>query len=285
MMTVKLADIGVGLCFDHAGIERFFTKFETADITPELTYTLAVGTPELPAQSEQVDAPECVIDFFDGGYDCKLKEAEYVNALSVRQIDGKLAATVFVKAMDTCDEFCDEVFDIMKFAFYSALQRADKIALHSCSVVYRGKTVLFSANSGVGKSTHADFWRQAFGVEVFNGDVNVIGFEGNQAICYPIPWCGSSGLYMTHRVPLGAICFLERSQTNAAEPLDLFDSILRTARYCFTNNLTSEGMEHNLALSERICAQVPTCRLYVAFDISAAECAKEYIDSILSDEQ
>ena len=36
---------------------------------------------------------------------------------------------------------------------------------------------IFSGHSGMGKSTHTNLWKEQFGTEIINGDLNLIGWN------------------------------------------------------------------------------------------------------------
>ncbi len=283
-MLFKIADIGIELQFDCAKLAELFKSFKVTQTNVDLSYSLLIGTPTAQNDCEWVDTPECKIALYNFGYDCFLKDEQYVNSLSLRENGQNLKATIYINSYDEqSEEFIDEIFDVMKFAFYTALQNQNKIAVHSCSIVYRDRAILFAANSGVGKSTHAQYWQECFGIDIFNGDVTVIGFEDDTPTCYAIPWCGSSNMYMTANCQLGAICFLQRGEKNSFVLLNYFDSVLATAKFCFTNNLTPQGIDHNVSLAEQICKVIPSCRILVQNDKSAAIYAKKQIDYLLSE--
>ena len=56
--------------------------------------------------------------------------------------------------------------------------------VHSSALVYDGGAYLFSADSGVGKSTHTRLWLQAFGdrVHILNDDKPVVRLSGSTAL-------------------------------------------------------------------------------------------------------
>lgn len=92
--------------------------------------------------------------------------------------------------------------------------------LFHCSYIeYRGSAILFTAPSGVGKSTQAELWRRYRGAEIINGDRAAVclteqGFEARG-----IPFSGSSGISHDRSLPLKAIVCLSQAPETTIRPL------------------------------------------------------------------
>ena len=91
------------------------------------------------------------------------------------------------------------------------------LMLHSSAVVKDGYAYLFSADSGVGKSTHTGLWQEYFGEDnaiILNDDKPIIRYVDGQLYAYGSPWSGKSDKNANLKVPLGAIVFVERAKEN-----------------------------------------------------------------------
>ena len=93
--------------------------------------------------------------------------------------------------------------------------------LHSAVISDGGYGYAFTANSGVGKTTHIKLWQQAFGdeISIVNGDKPIIRKKDGKWYAYGTPWCGKEGWNINTAVPLAAICFLRRGEKNTIAPL------------------------------------------------------------------
>lgn len=101
------------------------------------------------------------------------------------------------------------------FIFYRKLVGYSGMLLHASAVIKGGYAYLFSAPSGTGKSTHTGLWLKNFSdAEILNDDKPAIRVEDSRVYVYGTPWSGKSDLNLNLRVPLGGICFLERSEKN-----------------------------------------------------------------------
>lgn len=95
----------------------------------------------------------------------------------------------------------------------------DAFVLHAALLEYRGRGYAIVAPRGVGKSTHAGLWLDAFGkdVRVINGDKPIVRrAKDGRFSAYGTPWCGKEGWGVNASVPLSGICLLERGERDEA---------------------------------------------------------------------
>lgn len=92
--------------------------------------------------------------------------------------------------------------------------------LHASYIYYHGKSILFSAPSGTGKSTQAELWKRYEGAKIINGDRVAIRKNEKNWFTYGIPFCGSSGISENVTKPLGAIIVLKQWDENIIERID-----------------------------------------------------------------
>ena len=141
-------------------------------------------------------------------------------------------------------------------------------------LILDGKAYLFSADSGVGKSTHTRLWLQAFGdrVHIMNDDKPVVRIADDGIFACGTPFDGGSGIALNETFPLGAIIFIERGEENAVRVPSEKEIIQRlyfqTAR--FVGPQTADMMLGNFdSLIGRAKFLILTCNT----DISAARVA------------
>jgi len=190
-------------------------------------------------------------------------------------------------ALFYCDPPCDDVFreelfHAIREAFLYLASLHNMVALHSASVLYKGQAWLFSGRSGTGKSTHAALWHDNFDTPYINGDLNLIGFEGNSPVVYGIPWCGTSGISSKETYPLGGIVLLKQAKENRVESLSIDSQILLVDQRLISHTWTPELFDANLCCIEKAASQILICRLNCTKEKEAAQVMKDYIDQQLS---
>ncbi len=157
--------------------------------------------------------------------------------------------------------------------------------VHSSALVYDGEAYLFSADSGVGKSTHTRLWLKAFGdkVHIMNDDKPVVKLLDDRAIVCGTPFDGGSGIALNENYPLKAIVFVERGERNSVRVPDNKEIIqklyFQTAH--FVNKETAEKMLVNI---ERLMLLTKFYVLTCNMDISAAYTAYNSIIEKSEDE-
>lgn len=116
---------------------------------------------------------------------------------------------------DTCTEE-EREYICSSAVFCREIIRHGRFFLHASAVVYEGEAYLFSAPSGVGKSTHTALWLKNFqGSYILNDDKPVIFPEKEHIFVWGTPFSGKTDLQVNRCVPLRAICFLQQGNENS----------------------------------------------------------------------
>lgn len=152
----------------------------------------------------------------------------------------------------------------------------DGLLIHGVLMECDKRGILLCAKSGVGKSTHAALWLKRFGdrCKIVNGDKPLVRIFGGEIFAYGTPWNGKEGLHINKKCKLSAICFLERSDENFAEPMGK-DAILKLLTQTYMPKNSSEKTARTLELLDEILRGVKCVRLGCNMDISAAQVAYE----------
>ncbi len=147
----------------------------------------------------------------------------------------------------------------------------DTMLVHSSALVFEGKAYLFSAMSGVGKSTHTKLWQKAFGerVQIINDDKPAVRIVDGNPIVYGTPFDGGSGIAENDSAPLGAIIFLKRSDSNFVE-IPSTKEILQSLYFSTVHMLSEDNTEMMLSNFEKLIGTTKFYILNCNTDISAA---------------
>lgn len=206
--------------------------------------------------------------------------------------DGRFAQ-IYVNGVDE-EKTKEELFHAIRHFFLFFAQRQGFFAIHSASILYRDQVWLFSGHSGMGKSTHTNLWKEQFGTEIINGDLNLIGWSNGEQtnigqsvdksgskghpIVYGMPWCGTSGIASTKSYPLGGIVLLGRSDNDHFESLTNDQKIVRVMQRMISPVWTEDMLETNLKCAAKLAKEVPIYYLLCTKEPSAAYVMKARID-------
>lgn len=150
----------------------------------------------------------------------------------------------------------------------------DGTYLHASAVMLDGKAYLFSANSGVGKSTHTEKWCRLFGATYLNDDKPALRLEKGVWMAYGTPWSGKHDLSVNTGVPLGGIAFVKRGQENVICPIGAEKAVPLLMNQSLWR-LDMQQMDRQLALLDKLVRQVPIWELTCRNDDDAALLSRE----------
>ncbi len=136
------------------------------------------------------------------------------------------------------------------------------LVLHASAIAHQGRAVLFSAPSGVGKSTHTQLWKKQFGAEqavILNDDKPALRLLDQQWWVYGTPFSGNSDENRNQRCPLHAIVFLERSPCNSIRRLTVTEAL----PHCMNNLPRYRQMTNLNQIMARFNQLLPTVPVYL----------------------
>ena len=96
------------------------------------------------------------------------------------------------------------------------------VAIHTSTICYQGKVVLFLGESGTGKSTHTRLWRENIeGAVLLNDDSPILRIIDGKPWVYGSPWSGKTPCYKNESYPLAACVRLSQAPFNKIEQLNV----------------------------------------------------------------
>ncbi len=173
-----------------------------------------------------------------------------------------------------------QLFHAIRIPFLYIAEKKGLYAIHSASILYKDKAFLFSASSGIGKSTHAALWTKYTDAVNINGDLNLIGLSDGKATVFGIPWCGTSGIYDTHSYPLGGIVFLKRSENDMVENINGSDRLFTLTRRTISPLWNSAMLKKMICDLTPLEEQIYIKRLYCTKEPSAQRVLQQSIDDV-----
>ena len=252
-----------------------------------ITVTLASPRPHPGATVLLEDDDLCILD--EGAAWRILYPSSCVLRMARVSRDGTRAVLhIQPRISDKKEQLQYEVFHACRLFFLIRARAAGCYALHSASILYRGRAWLFSAPSGTGKSTHTAHWVKRGWAEMINGDLNLIAPSESSASPYEvrgIPWCGTSGIATTKTFPLGGIILLRRSpDADTVAGLSPDEKQLKTMQRLITPSWTKEQLMDCLRFTGDLTAAVPVWQLSCTAGPSSACVMKKAIDAFLDKE-
>lgn len=159
--------------------------------------------------------------------------------------------------------------------FYFELIKRGGMLLHSSAVVKDGKAYLFTANPGVGKSTHTGYWLKLYpDAYILNDDKPALRRENGVFYAYGTPWSGKHDISRNAGAPIGGIACLERADTNFIEPMPAAFAAAKLLSQT-VRHIRKERMDELLTTLDHLIREVPVYRLGCVNDISAARVSSE----------
>ncbi|MBR5762417.1 MAG: PqqD family protein [Lachnospiraceae bacterium] len=248
-----------------------------------LTVNMVRLTKEEIARHESIEPGETLIikneaaEIYKGsyGYRLEIKDCHNVVRILINE-KGDYANIEYIEG--DAAEMSQELFLAIRlpFTYFAALHGL--IAIHSASIVYRGKGWLFSGRAMVGKSTHTNLWKKNAGVTVFNGDMNLLGAEDSLTYMYGVPWCGESGISEPGKYPVAGITFLKQSSDNRVSEVKGNERVLKILRRLFSPLWNHELLGNYAFFAQNIAETVCLCQLECTADKGAFEVMKTFID-------
>lgn len=157
------------------------------------------------------------------------------------------------------------------------LLRHGRMMLHASLVRAPYGALLFTGNSGVGKSTQAELWAQHAGAVVLNGDRAILSREADGWRAYGSPYAGSSGLCVQDSELVRCIVLLEQGEDNCVTipaPAACFRRLLaQTSMF----GMDGEETDRLCDLLLELIGEVPVCVLRCTPDAGAVEALSDHL--------
>lgn len=119
--------------------------------------------------------------------------------------------------------------NLLRFACWIALgilmAPEKSVAIHTSTIVYRDKAVLFLGESGTGKSTHTRLWRENIeGAKLLNDDSPIVRIHNGKPFVYGSPWSGKTPCYKTECYELVGCVRLSQAPYNEIKKLNVMQA-------------------------------------------------------------
>lgn len=143
------------------------------------------------------------------------------------------------------------------------------LLLHASCIEYKGKAVLFTAPSGIGKSTQAGLWEKLSGASIINGDRIIVRKEDGQFFARGVPFSGTSGICNQAYLPISTIVCLQQAPVTSIRPLMGVQAFRRIWEGCTVQHWDQADTENSVSCLLDLVSQVPIYELFCTPDETA----------------
>lgn len=180
---------------------------------------------------------------------------------------------------------CNKTFDrdyaeyfLTGLCFYQKIIPFNGFMLHSSCVAVDGKAYLFTADSGIGKSTHVSLWKELLGdkASVINDDKPVMKYIDGKFIVYGTPWSGKNDESTNASASVSAVVFLERGKEFSINDISGEDAVARIMPQLL-HYISLENADIQFDMIDKLLRNVPAFVMKCTPDISSAESAWQYL--------
>lgn len=154
------------------------------------------------------------------------------------------------------------------------------VLFHCAYIEIDGNALVFTAPSGVGKSTQAALWCNYKGAELINGDRCALMLKNSILYACGIPYCGSSRVNINKSLPVKAVVYLEQSPVSVVKPLSGITSFKKILEGVCVNTWNSDDMSVCMDTISYIAENVPVFLLSCTPDESAVNTLSNVIKEL-----
>jgi hypothetical protein len=138
-------------------------------------------------------------------------------------------------------------------------------------VEYQGQSIVFTAASGVGKTTQAELWAKYKDAVILNGDKVFLKQEEDGIHAWGSPWKGSSPYAENASAPLRAIVVLEQAAENSIRKLEGLEVLERVVPHVFFPNWDERCEQAVLTFLDKVLEETEVYLLKCRPDEEAVE--------------
>jgi hypothetical protein len=170
------------------------------------------------------------------------------------------------------DEYFESIVAYRKIG--DRIPAYDAVVFHGAVLNYCGKAFLFTARSGVGKTTHTRLWLKCFGdkVHYLNGDKPVLRFIDGVPYACGTPFKGKERYGINETAPLCGIVFVERGEVNECFSVEPEDAVIKLVTQLYVPKKGLEALSA-LSIADKLIGNVPFIGLRCNMDDEAARVA------------
>lgn len=256
-----------------------FRLFEIKQGVPEYTYQFCI-TDEIPLPEENSIAKRSDLMVYQTSFGenrmLGIKGRKQFYAC-YREVSEK-QAYIDLLSQEVIHLHIDPIFTSL-LALERRMIGHSSLILHCAYVVYQGKAILFSAPSGIGKSTQAELWERYRGGTTVNGDRALLRKINGAWTACAWPVCGSSEICKLGDFPIRSVVMLKQGKINDIKRLSPIQAFTQLYAQVTINQWNRTFVQHAMELIEDLIGQVPVYQLTCNMTENAVSCLEHALFS------
>ena len=145
--------------------------------------------------------------------------------------------------------------ELLMAGFYSYASLREALLMHASAVCVNDKAIVFTAASGVGKTTQAELWQKYRNAIIINGDKVFLTKESEKIVAWGSPWNGSSQYAENIGAEAAAIIVLEQAEENRIRKLHGMEMLQKLLPHVFFPNWDAKCERAVLGILDELLAR------------------------------
>ena len=277
-MEFETNEIGLTLC---GVVLRFFSKIRLrvnggidafiTSMPPDVTVNVEKGSLNFP---DRLRGDDAVMRYAaEGKYLLTAGKPPVGSSGVVVRYHSDFSNVNVLLDVDRCGRDVRQIVRILQcFPMRELLARYDAVLLHSSRVEADGRAIVFSAPSGVGKTTQARLWEQYAGARIVSNDRTIVRRIDGRFVTSGFPVDGSEPVLDPAIIPLGAVVLLRQGTENSAERLPAGRALALLMEQTSVHRWDGAGISQAMLFWSDLLAEYPAILLTCRPDKGAVRC-------------
>jgi len=190
---------------------------------------------------------------------------------------GEIAPKIKSPELDRSPYYLDDL--LLREYVVNRLALFGRAFLHSSQVNVNGRSVIFSAKSGTGKSTAGKMWTD-MGYTLLNDECNAVFVENDTAMVSTTPFVGEIRYTRAATNPLAAIIFLNQGSDNRIVPVDPIAAYARVLSNGIMPRYYKPSMDHILQTIGDVTDRVPCFDIHCTPDFRSVRAVLKLLETL-----
>lgn len=273
-----LCELPFPVCIGRESAE-FLRRVENAELTSaDLIFRLR-SVPQLPEWDGNGYCEGCRVYLEQKGemrvYHCPAPYEDPFACVIWPRDSCKEIVCYYLEGTEANFQYSRNIFDLL--GLETIMRQQHGLLLHASFIRWEQRGILFSAPSGMGKSTQADLWVRRFGASLLNGDRAAVRRGALGWTAYGLPYAGSSQVFRNESAPVSAIVALRQEKENHIRSLHPAEAVRYLFPECTIHHWDRTFVSDALELLLAFICEVPVYLLECLPDYGAVTLLRDEI--------